>query len=176
MSEWSWLRICDIPSYATKHLGINVPQYFKSCFLRSAPRLTLNSVNWTVADTDSGQALRCECDETVTARPSWACSHRQLSPVHTERDAITFGLLASNLCIFIKLSITSLTITSLSTDVVWWWSPIAAFWPFIVIGSRIGRSAHWMYTNYLTRVDALGVKEALLCLTTPTLTAYIRPN
>jgi len=64
-----------------------------------------------------------------------------LSPVHTERvDAITFGVLASNLCIVIKLSITSLTVTSLSTDVVWWWSPIATwtFWPFIVIGSRVG--------------------------------------
>jgi len=71
-----------------------------------------------------------------------------LKPVHTERVASRgrdhICLLASNVCIFIQLSITSfsvtsLSITSLSTDVIWWWSPIATrtFWPFIVIGSPI---------------------------------------
>ena len=55
------------------------------------------------------------------------------SAVHTERDRVdarrvdetTFGLLASNVCIFIQLSITSLSVTSVSTGVVWRLSPIA---------------------------------------------------
>jgi len=96
-----------------------------------------------------------------------------------------------------SLSLTSLSITSLSTDVVWWWSLIATrtFWPFIVIGSPKNKReivvigyiehwvclirlentmcllykncAHWMYTNYLTRVDARrrGRCECLLSLT-----------
>jgi len=43
-----------------------------------------------------------------------------LSPVHAKRvalrrvDATTFGLLASNVCIFIQLSITSFSVMSLS--------------------------------------------------------------
>ena len=75
-----------------------------------------------------------------------------LRPVHAERftsrrRASTRPHLAylqvmyaySSSCQLRHCQFTSLSMTSFSTDVVWWWSPIATrtFWPFIVIGSLI---------------------------------------
>jgi len=85
-----------------------------------------------------------------------AGSHRARRIASHRVDATTFGLLASNVCIFIKLSITSLSfmslsMTSMSTDVVWWWSPIATrtFWPFIVIWSPLAYHAWLKLTSLI---------------------------